>query len=720
MPDRSTNPAAPARGAPRTARLLPAILGLATAPAAASTAGEAPSPFALGEIVVTAQRSSAAIPIAPQAVGQEALRVFGRVTLDEAARLIPGVTGGTTGGRRNERLVQVRGFNQFQAPLSIDGVRVYLPADARIDFGRFLTLDLAEVQVAKGYVSVADGPDAMGGAINLVTRTPARPLELDALGALTLDGQGALAAGDLFAFAGTRQESWYAQGSAAWRDRSHWRLPASFRPTATEDGGRRDLSHSRDARVAGRIGLTPREGDDYALSIIQQWGRKNAPLHVRDPVERQSNWDWPYWDVRNIYFLSQTELGAAATLRTRAYWNSFDNLLRAFDDATQTTQTRPRAFDSYYADRSWGGSLRLDLRPDRGTRLTTALFFRRDEHREYSVLFSPARFTEPEQVSQEDSWSAALEGERALGGGLVLAGGASFDWRNLRRAEDYLGNTPQTGRFLFYPLRDSSAFNWQAALAWRAHAGEDAPQARLSVSRRTRFPTLFNRFSTGFNNALSNPDLRPERARTLELAGGAQLGRLRADGALFWSALSDLIVNVPLLVGGLPGSQNRNVGRADHWGAELGLSGSIKPRLAAGLTWTWVERDARDPTNPAFRPTGVPRHQGLVWLDWRPAAGLRITPSLDWSLRRWTVTTDGRRYYRTGAHALLGARLAWQAAPAIELALSGRNLADARYELVDGFPEEGRSITITATWRRQAGSSGPAAVARAPVSPYLR
>lgn len=43
----------------------------------------------------------------------------------------------------------MRGFDRFQVPLSIDGVRVYLPADNRIDYGRFLTPDVAEVQVAK-------------------------------------------------------------------------------------------------------------------------------------------------------------------------------------------------------------------------------------------------------------------------------------------------------------------------------------------------------------------------------------------------------------------------------------------------------------------------------------------------------------------------------------------------------------------------------------------
>ena len=60
----------------------------------------------------------------------------------------------------------------------LDGVRIYLPADNRLDFARFLTADIAAVQVQKGYASVLDGPGAMGGAINLVTRNAGQAVRI--------------------------------------------------------------------------------------------------------------------------------------------------------------------------------------------------------------------------------------------------------------------------------------------------------------------------------------------------------------------------------------------------------------------------------------------------------------------------------------------------------------------------------------------------------------
>ncbi|HEY8212545.1 MAG TPA: Plug domain-containing protein, partial [Methylocystis sp.] len=81
------------------------------------------------------------------------METFSRDTLDSAVNLAPGVNSQLVGGTRNEQNIYVRGFDRWQVPLTIDGVRVYLPADNRLDFARFLTADIAEIQIAKGYVS---------------------------------------------------------------------------------------------------------------------------------------------------------------------------------------------------------------------------------------------------------------------------------------------------------------------------------------------------------------------------------------------------------------------------------------------------------------------------------------------------------------------------------------------------------------------------------------
>lgn len=118
------------------------VPGAGQAQDAAAEPGRA---FTLGTVVIKsradAQGGTASTVDAEQIARQN------RQTLDDALAVVPGVAIGNTGGSRNERLVYVRGFDRFQVPLSIDGIRVYLPADNRLDYGRFLTPDLAEIQI---------------------------------------------------------------------------------------------------------------------------------------------------------------------------------------------------------------------------------------------------------------------------------------------------------------------------------------------------------------------------------------------------------------------------------------------------------------------------------------------------------------------------------------------------------------------------------------------
>ena len=79
------------------------------------------------------------------------MRTFEKNSLDQAVNIAPGVVSTfDANGRRNESDIFVRGFGRWQVPLMVDGVRIYLPADNRLDFGRFLTADIAAIQIQKG------------------------------------------------------------------------------------------------------------------------------------------------------------------------------------------------------------------------------------------------------------------------------------------------------------------------------------------------------------------------------------------------------------------------------------------------------------------------------------------------------------------------------------------------------------------------------------------
>ncbi len=664
---------------------------------------DADGTFSLGQIIVTGKRDPG-IAIGADSVGQEAIYAFDRRTLDDAANLIPGVTAGNSGGSRNERLLFVRGFDRFQVPLSVDGIRVYLPADNRLDYGRFLTPDIAEIQVAKGYASVLDGPGAMGGAVNLVTRKPTKALEIEGRAQANLDRGVDYAGLTTFGLIGTRQDNWYAQASYTANVSDHWDLPGGFTPTVNENGGARDFSKTEDWRVNAKVGFTPNDTDEYVLSYTRQEGRKNAPLHLTDTSNVSlRNWKWPTWNVESTYFLSTTALGDRATLKTRAYYNKLANLLQSFDNRSQTTQSLPRAFDSPYADNAYGGSAELALRATDADTVALAFQYRRDEHNEAQVSrpTSPLRTVEPNQRSVERTWSIAAENRLALTPALRLTFGGSFDWRDLDRAEEFGVPQGATGanRLFSYPLRGAEAWNGQGRLDW---TGEEGTAAHASLSSRARFPTLFERFSSQFGTALANPDLKPERATNAEIGASHGFGAVTLSGSAYYSWLADALVSVRT-----PANLNRreNIGSADYYGAEVAVDVRFGATLSAGANYSYIHRSfdvGAAPMGGLIRPfelTDVPDHKGFAFVSWRPVPALNVVPSVEFASDRTTVTPASANglapvYYDSGSYVTAALRVDFDVTEQLAVGVGGRNLFDRTYVLTDGFPEPGRSLFV--------------------------
>jgi len=659
-----------------------------TTAAMPALADDADDVFSLGEMTVIGHRDDG-LAMSRSVLTADEMQDFNRTHLDDAMSLIPGVTATNGGGPRNERMINVRGFNGFQVPISIDGIRVYLPADNRLDFARFLTSDVAAVQVAKGYVSVLNGPGGMGGAINLVTSKPSEALEGEVSAGLDLDRSLDYGGANGFARLGTRQGKFYAQASGAWTERDHFTLARSFTPTPSENGGEREHSDTEDWRINLKAGYTPNDTDEYSLSYTKQEGDKSAPASVSDPIAQQRYWEWPYWDVESLYWLSTTQLdeGSELTLKTRAYYNGFDNGLYSYDDFDRTQQTLRKAFRSYYDDEAYGGSLELGGKLLGRHSLTGAFHYRRDKHVEWQDVYAPTPMTEPRQTMTEDTYSAALETTLRPADDIDVVAGLSYDWRDLRRAEDWTD-----GDFVYYPLADSHAWNWQGAVIYR-HSADG--QVYANISSRTRFPTLFERFSSRFGGATSNPDLRSERALNLE-AGLSQTvnSHLSVDASLFYSDVSNVIQSVSILFDGEEIDQSQNVGDGEFYGAELAATATINDWLSLGGNYTYTHRRITGEGHQPVQSTGVPKHKAFFYATARATEQLTLTPTLEISSDRWTQDSN-RLYYQTGGYALLGLKAAYAVTSQVEVAAGVRNLLDENYQLTDGFPEAGRSYYLT-------------------------
>ncbi len=632
--------------------------------------------------------------------GEEAMKA-GRATLNDTLATLPGVSSiNTSGGSRNEPKVFVRGFDRWHVPLSIDGIRVYLPADNRLDYGRFLTPDLSEVQVQKSYVSVLNGPGGMGGAINLVTKKPTEAFEGEARIGIE-GGQGNISGRSGYLSFGTKQDRWYAQASWMKREIDGFWLSKDFVPVPNEDGGLRDNADTSDTRVNLKFGFTPNATDEYVLSYTKQTGSKNAPYSILLPMDTgsgprpsgsQRDWTWPEWDISSLAFYSHTDLGGSY-VKTKVYYNTFDNTLSAWDNALHNSQTVGRAFNSVYDDYSLGASAEYGLTLGAHD-LKMALHFRRDVH--LATDYSTPDLTPPpaptEQRTKEETLSLAIEDSWQASDTLRIVGGLSFN-----RAEVQERSRAVAGE----RLPKTEALDWQLAAIWSPDAGGEF---HASISSRTSFPTMFHRYSTRFGTMTPNPDLKAERASNVELGYSDDLGPVRVEGALFYSSVENLIQAVPL--GGAL-SQQQNVGKGVYKGFEVAASWAVNDRLDLSANYTYLDASIVDPSIIGLRIADIPRHKAYLALDWQATDSLTVTPSLEIYGPRWSDPAAGQpggasptyTYVRMGGFGLANLSASWAVTPTASVDFGVRNLFDRDVQVVAGYPEAGRSFFLTSQIR---------------------
>lgn len=86
-------------------------------------------------------------------------------------RTIPSLAVSQNGGAGSLTQIRLRGSEANHIVVIIDGVEVTNPSDGAFDFGGLRTEDIVKIEVLRGEQSALYGSDAVGGVINIITRT---------------------------------------------------------------------------------------------------------------------------------------------------------------------------------------------------------------------------------------------------------------------------------------------------------------------------------------------------------------------------------------------------------------------------------------------------------------------------------------------------------------------------------------------------------------------
>lgn len=661
--------------------------------------------FELGKIEVT-DTKEAAKTSTTTVLDSQTMQEHESTTIVEALNLLPGVNI-QNGGGRNEQMIMLRGFDVKHAPLFIDGIPISVPYDGYVDFNRFTTYDLSQIELSKGLTSVLLGANTFAGAINMVTKKPTKAFEGE-VGLGVYSGNGK----DGYITAGTNQGSYYGIISLSGTQKDSYPLSDDF-PSGIkyEDGGSRNNSASKDNKINLKVGYTPNSTDEYSFNYIKQHATKGVPVFsgVIDGAVIQDNtngkaggtvhfWKWDYWDKESFYFLSKTDFDTWY-IKTRLFYDKFENKLDMYKNSTYTTLASTSA---PYNDNTKGASIETGMKLFDADTLKFALHHKIDTHKELAT---------PVIEMQDEISSFGAEYKKPITNATSLTLGASYDWEKAQKAPNsYYGTTGVSftqGAASNAGGTAISSYTTQQNFAL-GEASSLNPMIKLEtkidetlfvyggVSKKSRIPSIKDRYSYKLGNYIPNPDLQEESIVNYEVGGTKSFDNLLVRTALFYAKIEDFIQNAYVPIWYNKGTthtqqqQLQNIGEVTQKGFELEASFMATDNLSFDASYTRL--DMTNETDSSVKITNVPKHKFLISSNYAFNKNISWMTSFEYDSESYTsyVLSNSNVYYASGSASLWGTKLVYKPTKALALEVGVKNLFDENYYITYGYPEAGR------------------------------
>lgn len=668
IPEPAATDAAPPAGSPAQPILLDEIVVTASPLPEEPPADEPEAPGAgrgeADEAPAPPLAASNAAGIAVRTVSREEIEAQGARSVAEALARHPAVDRATN--ERGDQTVALRGFDPRETVVLLDGVPTYVPYDGQIDLDLVPAGLVDHVTVVAGPGSVVWGPNGLGGAINVVTRSPGEAPPLETTFEAAGRGHGA------------RLEAAHAfrAGPVAWTlaggvdDQNAFPLSDAFVPARNEDGGDRENSDRSVRRLLGSLEADLGASHRLRLSGLVLDAQRGIPPSTVAADARVRWWRMNAWRVFGASVGHAGRYGEHLHLDELVWARWYDNLFDGYDDARYATQDLPRSFHTWYHDRAFGGRVRLTcpfLDGDWASALRVWAGAQHDRHREGD---------EPEI-------------DRTL---LTLAPQfeQTFDrrWRltaALQLDAEFPGDTPDVA------LDPTVGWGPLAALRYEPL---DGLSVEAVVARRSRFPSLKERFSWAQGRRDPNPALGPETAWHfgLEVAWRPWSWlELRAAG--YDAEVEGLIAPVHL---NSVVDQLQNVGDARLSGAEAQVALSPLEWLRFDLAYRYLFARRLDVEPPGDALPYRPEHTASLGAAADPWRWLGVSTYVRLVGPQSFENPETLRWAELGTYVVWDARLDLRPTPWLDLWAHATNVLDADYQTEYGFPSPGWEIWLGA------------------------
>ena len=615
----------------------PRVLATALALALASPAfAQQADDTALGTVSVTGTRSDRgpATLAASTTITRSDIERLQPSSLPELLRGQPGLAIYNQGGEGKISAVFMRGTGNGQTLVMIDGVKV---GSVSAGFAALTDIPVAQVErieIVRGPLSSLYGSEAIGGVIQIFTRHP------------HADGVAPHAGVSFGTYDTTKADAgidgrrggfWYSANVAYDRTRGFNACngdPVTFAGCGTYEPDR-DGYLNRSANVA----LGQRFND--------AWNADARVMRIQGDNDYDGSW-------ANRSRIVQQVAGAHVQyvpLKTLA----FD--LNAGRNDDQSRNYGPYGFAGYINTRRDSASLKADI----GTRsnlATVGVDWQRDS------------------LASDTGFDATRRNTRALFADWRGDFGAQHLQLSARHEDNSQFGTHDTGHV---------AWGWDITKALRVSA---------SYGTAFRAPTFNDLYYPGF----SNPNLRPETSRSIELGldGAQDWGRWSVHA--YRNQLHDLIAFNPFLTSPRsPWGMPDNIQRARVDGVEATLGTTIA-EWDVNATASVIDPRNRTPgANDGNLLNRRPQRMGRIDAD------RKLGTSGRWSVGG-SINAASHRYddpanrVRMGGYATSDLRLAFRPDGAWTLQLTAQNIFDKAYETARWYNQAGRTLMFSARW----------------------
>lgn len=630
---------------------LAVLLAAATALAAPAFAEEDRDKSDRDEVIVTGSRTPIDIKKLGSSVSvidAETIEARHTPIISDLLRDVPGLAVARSGPRGTNTSVRIRGAEANHTQTFIDGIEVNDPAlDSQFDFGHLLSYDIDRVEILRGAQSALYGSDAIGGVVNILTKTP--ETGFDAFGEVqggsfgTYQFGAGMSGGTDFVKARGSLVRFKSQG-------------VSISPQNTEDDGYENVtahtklivSPTENTEVSGVFRFTEIDLE----SDLQDFGFLSPTQGLVIDSDNEQK-------TQQLYARVQGDLDLFDGMWThRAAFGLTDTASDFLAGGTFSTGNRGKREKLEYQTTVTFGLAEV---------LNTVTFAVEHEDLEFQNIGTPSIFGDPNQFREDEQTSFVGEYRAEIFDRLFLTG-------SVRRDQNDLFDDATTYRGTLAYIFPSSGT--------RIHGSYG------TGVKNPNFFELFGFTSTGF---IGNPNLTPEKSKGFDVGITQPFfnGRATIDMTYFQQDLTDEITTS--FVGFFTSPVNLT-GESERKGMEVALDAEIFDDFTVGASYTYTDSEQPDGQPEVRRAKHIASvNAGYAFCEGRGLIDLNVQYNGEREDSEFIAATPATRV-TLDDYVLVNLAASYDVNENVELFVKGDNLANEDYQDVFGFNTPGAAV----------------------------